>query len=217
MDIIIEFVKTRGSLRDRSLTDPETIILTLLNIDTNLAVWGASLPPGWSYAIRRCPPHPGFYDGLYHAYLNFEMATTWNSYRTIRILVNETFLSHVGLERPQSRSTDLTARCQHAHHTITQMCSDFCASVPYYLGRTALGSDKHTVPTVGARALGGYLIMWRLFLFGSIVGTPDRQRLWFVKQLQSIGSDIGIRVATSLADDLLGNGSIAEALFNRGN
>jgi hypothetical protein len=59
--------------------------------------------------------------------------------------------------------------------------------------------------------------MWRLFLFGSIVGTPDRQRLWFVKQLQSIGSDMVIRVATSLADDLLGNGSIAEALFNRGN
>src|SRR6201999_1455138 len=83
--------------------------------------------------------------------------------------------------------------CKEAQETIRKLCTDICASVPFFLGQ--LNQNDPPRPRVGA-----FEVMWALFVCARMPCIPEEQRLWIIVQLERIGHEMAVRQALPLAN-----------------
>jgi hypothetical protein len=178
-------------------------------MDDDLAAWAVRVPATYEYITKASPSNPNTYEDYYHIYPNFWTASSWNNYRSIRILLNEILLIHLNrvATLPSGPMEDFSAQREQAHLLLEQLCSELCASVPYFLGTVSIPSSQ---PASTRRSLGGFQIMWPLFVCGSMTWTERPLRNWIIGQLESIGYTMGIQQAIPLAELMKRNGNLLE-------
>jgi hypothetical protein len=170
-----------------------------INLDTKLSAWKWALPPHWAPVqainIPRSIREAGVFKNRCDCYTEMWIASTWNTYRELRIVVQKIILNCLRL--PPDLGTP--ERIQAAMSTIQAMATDICASVPFFLGSqtTSVQLDPYKVeyPEAEGRRvtmahqqtaplLGGWLILSFLEnLCSPDLCLPDEQRAWVKEQM----------------------------------
>jgi hypothetical protein len=192
-DIIIRLANFRASMASKGRFNSGYSVPVLLKLDSDLETWAFNLPSSWRYELHIRNPRGDLYTPYYHKYPGFSIATVWNQYRIARCIVNDILLTY--LDSSLSENSALTQiECgDQIKETILNVCTDICASVPYFLCQM----DENDPPKPGVGALE---VMWALFNCASTQCLPDEQRCWAIKQLYNIGHGMGIPQALKLAD-----------------
>ena len=98
---------------------------------------------------------------------------------------------------------------------MAQIAQDVCASVPFSLGMICCDSDTLSVNPAGACALGGFLLLWPLYLAAEAAQELPDVRAWIIGRLEYIGHSLGINqgvwMASILKDKLAIDDCIASA------
>jgi hypothetical protein len=172
----------------------------------------------------------------YHVYRDFGVAQIWNSMRACRILLNrairDVLLRGFAAKPPVFVELEYTALFQTATDILFQLRNDILASVPQYLwygespprwleselhetsslASSVIGSRNLAIQPSGQtpspRTLGGYFLLWPLYLVGAMEITTESLRLWIIKRLQFIGRSEGIQLPVAIAGLLERQGQI---------
>src|ERR1700760_2798917 len=195
-DILIRLADFRAAMAKKGPFDFDYAVPILLQIDADLKNWASALPTSWRYDLHTCIPQTDFYTLQYHKYPGFSIAAVWNQYRMARCLVNSVLLSYLDSSPAAQHAlhpSALPEQSVQAKETIQNICTDICASVPYFL----LRMDQNNTPRPG---VGGLEVMWALFTCANMGCIPEKQRLWATKQLDKIGYEMGVLQALTLAN-----------------
>lgn len=187
-------------------SDPEHVITTALAIDAEYESWGKTCPLQFIYqTVTLRQRSEEVFSDHYHVYNNLWIATVWNNYRSVRILLHEILLDqlcHLYLNNPESSLlwNDLNFfenQVLASNSILLQLCHDICASVPYYLGFDP-NADIFS-PRQVPKAVAGNLLLWPLYIAGCTDLVSDMMRDWAGGRLRWISDVIGIRQAAPLA------------------
>ncbi|KAJ6114943.1 hypothetical protein N7486_000721 [Penicillium sp. IBT 16267x] len=203
-----EIVSLRTSWEKlRTEKSSETEIISVLNratqIDINLVSWTYWIPENWKFVAASIIPQSVRDAGLYlhhcDCYTDMWIASTWNSYRDCRILVQSIMLNCLRLLPTHDPDGIKSVAIQ---STINKMADGICASVPYYLGsqlesvrlkqglimypfadtRPVTSTHKQSAPLMGP---------WHLIPFLRNLLTPDlhlppEQTSWVEEQMNRV-------------------------------
>jgi hypothetical protein len=216
-EIMMEYTVLNASIRDGSISDPDTVLARCLELDGRLRNVFSNLPPDWGYEIIHTDADSDqVYKGCYHVYYDYWIAQIWNGMRTIRILLNEeirnTLLEGFSSKPPRFVGAKYTTQFQVSTDTMYALQADILATVPQHLGYvtkhrkdvmrfpwTDFGEkSRDDFPVV--RMSGPYFLIWPLSFCGIIDIATDEIRQFVVKSLQVIGRDMGIKQALVLAE-----------------
>jgi hypothetical protein len=179
-------------------------------LDTALATWCDTVPENWKYTSRpRGKSTPDDFDSetseVYtenvDIYPDVWTAKTWNSYRTTRILVQAIILRSVAwlaeCDSPNPRVIPHMGLALQARQIVQQMVYEICACVPFHLGRsTKIGDKPFTIMTNSpedqtTENLGGYFILWPLYLARSTRMIPNEQKRWITARILHVARHLG--------------------------
>lgn len=215
-NIVIRLSSFCVTAKTSQISDPATLILQGMAIDTNLVSWANSLPDGWAYTTVKAGEgslysRPGILlRGEYHIYPSMWIGTAWNHYRSGRIIVNEVILDQLAeLQRRSPGAAEENARLEiQSRKVLAQMVEDICAGALYHIGPCLL-DDLTTIPSNSLShghssltqqnvAAGGYLLMWPAFLAAACSYTHTEAHHWLTQCLEKIGYRMGIRQALAM-------------------
>lgn len=222
--LVIEFCNLRSLMTSmHDYTNSAAIVSAALMIESSLAGWAAENPYSYNIVPLMARSDAVFAD-YSHIYPSILTATSWNSYRSVRILLNElliTQLSH--LSQPQSQfdyenddgdfpnlakgshallQQEYISQIFRSRAVIVQLAQDICASVPYYLRDApspGLLLTEHQDSTQAPRTASGNLLLWPLFTAICTNMVSNVMRTWVVQRLEWIADVMGIQQARALA------------------
>ncbi|KAJ5738474.1 hypothetical protein N7493_001629 [Penicillium malachiteum] len=206
--VAAEVVNLRQSWEKlQSKISDETQISSILDkatqIDAKLLSWSYCVPEDWNPIPATIIPESirkaGVYRNLCDCYTDMWIASTWNTYRECRILLQSIMIRC--LHQLPSESIDATREAT-MQSTIQKLADDICASVPYFLGsqtesvrmrsdlveypfsetRPVTSTHKQAAPLMGA-----WQVVSRLRnLQRSGLGLPPEQIDWLEKQVNRL-------------------------------
>jgi len=179
-DMSFRLVNLRAAVKNGEVIDPQAIREAALELDGDLDAWGANVPPGWGYTTIDASEAPvgTCFEGKRHMYSNLWYAKDWNSWRILRILVNQIVIQNEARWRvPDSDQKSI------ALSIIREMSIGICISTASFTGSPR------------ARAL-----IRPLYIVSEEKLNAPSVRFWAVKQLRRINVSMGIRQAGLLAD-----------------
>ncbi|GJN76691.1 hypothetical protein PLIIFM63780_000178 [Purpureocillium lilacinum] len=191
----------RAEIKQQRISSPSVIASRLLKFDDEIEAWRRDLPASWAYksycSVRstRSPPSEVF-ESHYDKYPDLWIASTWNNYRSVRLLIHEAIIAATLKHGSEEEIANLTASMA----VLARMARDICNSVAYIMGRGREGSRSPTPEDGnGSASPGGYLLLWPLFLAGMLRTTRRVQRAWITSEIRHIGTTMGIHLAISMA------------------
>jgi len=136
-------------------------------------------------------------------YEDVQTAGTWNNYRAVRIHLNEVPLrccclatSHTYAEALDLDFSGTETQCQ---AIISELITDICASAAFCLGEI----DSSGNPNSGAEkgmALGGYLMLFPIWVARSSSRDDEGGLRWFDEKLRFVSERMGIKMAQMILD-----------------
>ncbi|OQE38347.1 hypothetical protein PENCOP_c008G04528 [Penicillium coprophilum] len=210
--ILAKLSNLRADIRTNMYENEGEIISAASAIEADLIAWLAALPPEFNYTTHIKSPFDftfqkrfrgiSSYDDQYHVYPSQWVCTSWNQYRSARIIVSDIILSHVRRISDSSSVTSLSEEfrlhCRTLRLTIHRLAVEICRSVPFHLNVHQTQKDPNLPPPESY--LGGLVILWHLFIAGVVENPRHGLRRWVVKCLESIGHTMGIDQALAVAD-----------------
>lgn len=190
----------RAAIRHDRITCPSTISSKLLQFDEEFENWRRNLPPTWGYKSYRSVDNinDGF-NGEYDMYPDLWIASTWNSYRSVRLMLHEALV----VATLQHGSDKEKNNLGYSMSVLGNMSKEIWNSCAYFLGHRRQGTrlcgpaDDGISPTPG-----GYMVLWPLFLSGMLRTTRGPQRRWVTSVIRRIGRTMGIHLAITMANVL---------------
>lgn len=188
---------------DAETQDDIKTITEATAVDQLLLQWRQDLPPRWAYRIAQRPPGPPgrnrnqadaealFFNETYHIYPDAWACNIWNFYRVGRILLHR--LIYV---RVQKNNYPIPPRTNEA---IGNLAMEIAHSVPYALGQVGSSSEAEVDLASSVDYLGGFIVMWPLFLATDITPLGSALREWGIQHLEVIGHCMGIGKAQFMA------------------
>jgi hypothetical protein len=197
------------ALKDRRLSGVSPSLAELLSLKAELYCWERDIPDEYSYETFAGEQSEDVFLGCYHSYSGSWTAAAWNKYRCFCVLVNELILEF--LDSPhidRSRYTKSVLNLQHDKSKFEMMLhtSDICASVPYYLGSQTSDLRRPRCESI----TDSQLLIWPLYVAGSMENTSEAMREWVTTQLIRLGHIIGTMLPITLAKLLTGKAVIYE-------
>lgn len=196
----------RAEIKRKGIRNPAAVAAMLDPVDRQLEDWCARLPDSWRYKSYRSlgseADSIGSFKLQYDEYPGFWVASTWNNYRMIRILIHESKLNAMIKYGSGKDKKEL----QHSAKILTELANGICYSVAYILGDRpnglySKGAYQAERPEMQPKP-GGFLLLWPLFLAGSLSTTSKDQRSWIARALRDIGLRMGMQLAVSMATRL---------------
>ncbi|KAF2478056.1 uncharacterized protein BDR25DRAFT_250586 [Lindgomyces ingoldianus] len=184
-------------------------------VDANLQQWSNTLPPDWQYTtvamVYDMPEDLSTaeqWSGPQHVYEDVHIASIVNDYRVCRIFCQSVIIAcinYLGLDA----DSPLNDAYNSAVFFVQQMVDEICACVPFHLSydmqpvAKKLGQDQagKSLPSYShppAEALGGYFMVWPLYVAANAETVPKRQRDWLSGRLFNIGKTFGLNSAQVL-------------------
>jgi len=136
-----------------------------------------------------------FWPGNVDSYFDLYVSAVWNTYRKARLKL----LHVIARSSERINPSELTNRKLEAE--MQELVDDMCASVPFHLVAdlpSALHKPSDMIPP--GKALGGLFLMYTMYIASSLPMVPSKQRFWMRGRLRWIGTRMGIRQASMLAD-----------------
>ena len=200
--------KFRAAVKSGELSDPDVIIATAVELDRDFVAWSKNLPSTWQYEIHtveRADPMIIF-EGCYHLYSTHGTAQGMNTWRMSRLQLNEMiWTQYLQQQTYPLRSQNHAALMHQVRSTITDLCSEICATVPQYVelpvvplpsackvqspssissdAPTYMANESRTAFTHSARSYG---IIWPLMVVANCVIPHSPRRAWVINRLQYI-------------------------------
>lgn len=197
----------RAEMKRKAIRSPAVVTAMLKPIDEKFVDWKSKLPDSWNFrSYRSLVPGTNSAGGQmfqYDEYPDFWVASTWDNYRMVRILIHDSIITTT-----MEYGTDEEKRgLKHSAKILAEMTNGICSSVPYIMGdrcsrRYSRGSLEAARPDLRRAKPGGYTLLWPLFLAGSLKTTPKDQRDWIAVVLRELGLRMGIQLAMSMAINL---------------
>lgn len=202
----------RAEIKHKLISSPTIISQMLLPIDDAIEEWKRRLPASWLFKSYRdlslsSATQLTSFTSQYDLYPDLYVASVWNSYRSIRLLIHEAIIAAT-VKLGSSEEKENLGSSMKVLHT---MADGVCYSVRYHLvfyqnktehkttaAHSSVENDSNQLPP----APGGYLLIWPLFLSGMLRSTPAKQRLWIASVLRQIGLQMGLKLAISMSDAL---------------
>ena len=208
--IIVKFCNLRASMDSfDDYRDSARVVSAAYNIDAELAGWAMQCAVQSVYnTVTIQSQCESVFSDYYHTYDTIWAASTWNSYRGIRILLNEllgrqlTHLSQHHFDYPEAydeySSMPYETQILCCKSLLVHLSQDICASVPFYMGYHNR-QDGQESPRAPPAAAGGNLLLWPLFTAACTNVVSDMMRSWVIGRLEKIAEVMGISQATALA------------------
>lgn len=177
-------------------SNPALFIQKALHLDADLVAWAMSIDPTWHYTVVKAPPvsinddgqiYHTIYGDTYHQYRALGLASLWNTYRLIRIMLRKIIGSTCKSMLKQGEFPENRSTMAQGVMIIKQMAEDVCASVPYHF-------------TSEDVAIGGLMrLIWPLFVASDCVESEPKLKKWIVQTLDKIGYTTGIQQALMMS------------------
>lgn len=205
----------RADISSKAITNGAEILSAAYAAEGELMGWLAGLPSDFAYTtVDNNFLDPSFmgrsreirpYDNRYHIYRGFWLCNVWNQYRTVRIVTNDIILTYLhelsSHKRGVSLPSDLQGQLSTIRGTIRRLAEDICASVPYNFGAGEIDHASGWSST-SESFIGGYVLLWPLFLAGMTKFRDHPMRKWTGNCLKLVGNSMGIDQALALVDIL---------------
>lgn len=185
---------------DAETQDDIKTITAATAVDQLLLQWRRDLPPRWAYHRAQRPParyrnqadaESLFFDETYHIYPDAWACNIWNFCRVGRILLHR--LIYI---RAQKNNYPIPHATNEA---ISDLPMEIAQSVPYALGQVGSAREAGVDLTSSVDYLGGFIVMWPLFLATDITPVGSALREWAIQRLEVIGHCMGIGKAQFMA------------------
>ncbi|KAI9711517.1 MAG: hypothetical protein M1820_002081 [Bogoriella megaspora] len=184
-------------LRKSTHTDCDACLALLhvaKQIEGALSLWPSLIPISWRPATALFYLDGAVYAGDAQVYESLDVASMWNTYRCMRIMVSNSMVASCRESRDCSKSDDRQTVCQ-------QMVDGICASVPFHIGEQESNQDhekSETQPTNTRtpfssektqlrRAIGAMMLYPRLqFVLAQELDLHPAQTSWIQLQVSKI-------------------------------
>lgn len=205
-DIVASFCQLQECMKTAGNTvNGRNVVPMALLIDAELEKWAAIERYERPYtSIKAEPTSDLTFEGSYTTYHNLSVATHWNHYRSIRIMVNEIILGQLEQDSPQLIDSYFETTTPNANQIelskilIISLSQEICASVRYCLCFAAEVNNSHQ-PEKAAYAK---LLLWPLYTAGKSACVPDATSSWIADAFDFITRVMGVRKGASLAKAL---------------
>lgn len=149
------------------------------------------------------------YAGRCDLYRDSYSIRLWNNLRNIEMIVYEIqcFLLNniLAVDLPPGVRAQLELRLEKTLHALSKMAHDIIATVPQALEFLKSASDPP--PSVGlstsTSVVGGYMLIWCLYMAGKCPATKSEPRKWVIRRLQDIGGKMGLTIALELVEHII--------------
>ncbi|KAH8899899.1 hypothetical protein GQ53DRAFT_835917 [Thozetella sp. PMI_491] len=174
-EMCIRLARLRAEMKTGKATR-QAIRDAAVEMNYDLEAWKADRSSDWQYVVADVDERaPGtYFQGKRHIYSNPWTARRWNNWRTLRLLVNRIILDNCLPSDPYESG---------ASSVIRLMSTDICISGPCFMD--------------SPRGVG---LIWPLSVVSQECLSPISERSWAAELLHRIGTSLGIRRASSLAD-----------------
>jgi hypothetical protein len=170
--------------------------------------WVQTLPSTWSYkSYRSLRNHgeliSGEYEAQFDVYQDPWIACLWNSYRNVRLLIHESII----VATLKYGTLHEKSRLEHSTQVLEEMANEVSHSTIYHLGRShwdgGVSRSAKDLSSVDNTSMpGGYLLVWPLFFSAMLRTSSKEQRQWVAKIFHQVGTQMGLRLAISMAERL---------------
>lgn len=186
-------------------------IMHAKTLDSELGRWCRNLPHEWLPRVVYSMPGESLL-----TYLDVPTGSLWNFYRSARIILQSMIQNMYEMveslpgEYPEDEVNDVSADVTPSD-MIRDLISDICKSIPFTLGdvdmmgnpaqpasnSSGLGERRNNSRL---RAIEGYELIWPLWGICTNNHSTPRQKRQARNALQRLGSILGIKLASRLAD-----------------
>ncbi|UKZ54400.1 hypothetical protein TrVGV298_008208 [Trichoderma virens] len=144
----------RAAIKHDHITAPSTISSRLLQFDEEFESWRRNLPPTWEYKSYRSVHNVNNdFNGVYDMYPDLWIASTWNSYRSVRLMLHETII----VATLQHGSDKEKGGLGYSMSVLEKMSEEICNSSAYFLGFRRRGTRLCGPIDTGAATSMGHL------------------------------------------------------------
>ena len=207
-EIIARYCNLQTEIKSQMADEDRVSILEkALDIDVELTDWAVNHQITNLYTtLNLTEPSEEVFSNHWHIYRDAGLATISNYYRSTRILINQMLIIHLGLlpdvsSTPDNLTVPFLMTCadqvESSRQTIVELAHDICASVPYFLGSSAL--CPHTITRPANIRARGKLMLWPLYVAGQTEYVPNATRDWVVGRMDILADMAGLRKAQILA------------------
>lgn len=210
--IIGKLSNLRADICANMYSDDREIVSAASAIEADLIAWLAALPPEFSYTTHITTPFDSAfqkrfrgispYDNQYHVYPSTWACSSWNHYRSARIIVSEIILTRIrkisDSSSMASLSEEFRLQCRPLRSTIRRLAVEICRSVPFHFNAHHVERESNLPPPESY--LGGLVLLWHLFVAGVVEDSGHGLHSWVIKCLEMIGNTMGIDQALAVAD-----------------
>ncbi|KAI2467975.1 hypothetical protein F4781DRAFT_432816 [Annulohypoxylon bovei var. microspora] len=200
------------SERFSSQLSPVDIASEARDLDIVLESWSRNIPEDWQFFTQPDPSTDATFDGMVHVYASHGLATIWNRYRAIHIIIisiRKRALSVASQCSSQTISTNMEQEM--CHEKIVLLSTDLCRGIPFFIRSQPVTHDS---PSEGpSRINDNYisahyeilpklatLLAWPLALAVSTDAVPEPQKQWLRIKLKSIAKSLGDSILATVAD-----------------
>lgn len=138
-DIMIRFIDLNVAVKNGNLFNPDAIIASAIQIDSELLNLQTNMPPMWQYQTIFTDADPGLVsEGFYHVYSDLWVAQMWNNFRIVRMVLNEIIREQLikgySFNPPLFTAPEYAVQLQLSTDAIILLASEICATVRQHAG-----------------------------------------------------------------------------------
>ena len=188
----------------RETARSQDILSLAMFTDTELEKWAVAERHERPYSsIKQQLPSVLAFRGVYDIYHSVAIATCWNHYRSVRIMVNAIITAEFESRRGSQRFDSYFENDMLEHQStaskplINTLSEDICASVHYFLD--IVGAAEPLIRLPAEKTVRAKLLLWHLYTAGNNVCIPDTTLSWIAGVFDLITRVTGIRELASLS------------------
>lgn len=189
---------------EASTTDVKSLMADAQDLIVRLDAWYLCVPESWNPVLENFKwdetddmESAKAWSGLVHAYPSLQIASLFNDYRTFKIYLQATIIRCLLWLVPSIDLWQESPACGTLERSFEHLVDGICASVPFLLGDSTI-QDSEQIHSNGA---GGFLLLWPLFIAGSLESSSLSKRKWIRNRLRYIAATLGFKQADVLADE----------------
>ena len=234
--IVLMFCNIRGRLKAGEITDNNEILSSLYGIEEEFKLWSMHTPTRVQYTRIPAVPSTMVFSDHFDLYKDYWSYGIWNHYRSARILCLEHLLRCLAIRAATLEEIDdllaLNDEKQRLRTSLNDLCSDICASMPYFTGILSQGASATDIslghvplipnmsrqqspatgtsskpPQPATLAAEGTMVMWPLYTVADCPWADPSYRIFAVEQLRAVSEGSSNKFAGMMAK-MLENGPV---------
>ncbi|KAI9697513.1 MAG: hypothetical protein M1820_007779 [Bogoriella megaspora] len=176
------------------------LMTAAVGLDAEYAFWFDDLPKVWQpKAVATLEGMPDdiesseIWPGSINVFENLIVSNLTNNGRMGRIFCQTVIIGCLARQAERKSELEKDVRYQKATKMARELVDAICASVPFHLGYDIRDRTQRVGQhEAAAEAIGGYFLIWPLFVCGRLECVPKEQKRWIRGRLKYIARMYGV-------------------------